>query len=317
MLFRQAFFKEKTRQWEITKRREKNEKAFAFLSSDNPAAIGKRLDQGYVPKINDSNVIGEVGKRLEILKTDIENLTNEIKTHDQSLFDIKQGRHLKLDWTQFSHDCNLKFIEELRALHTNIQQMADKCKETAERFKRIYGAREKSSSSGALRKKKKKNLKKNKKTKEKIFKRNVEKLFDQICSQEVKEEYIANGFLIPDCEIKVDREGYLRITKSKLKHLVYILDHFNHRAKCTLLDLVPDELGSDLLMALEKEQEEALENMGMRNADADENNDVDEGGSPRVIVDSDESGSEADNMSNNDSDQAADDNMQETVNKSQ
>lgn len=108
-----------------------------------------------------------------LLKTGIENLTNEIKTHDQSLFD-NQGRHFKLDWTQFSHDCNLKFIEELRALHANIQQMADECKEAAERFKCIYGAREKSSSSGALRKKKKKN----KKTKEKSFKRNVEKLFD-------------------------------------------------------------------------------------------------------------------------------------------
>ena len=151
-----------------------------------------------------------------LLKTGIENLTNEIKTHDQALFD-NQGRHLKLDWTQFSHDSNLKFIEELRALHANIQQMVDKCREAAERFKRIYGAREKSSSSGALRKKKKKN-----KRKEKIIKRNVEKLFDQICSQEVREEYIANGFLIPDCEIKVDREGYLRITKSKLKHLVYL-----------------------------------------------------------------------------------------------
>ena len=85
------------------------------------------MDQAYVPNINDSNVIGEVGKRLVLLKTGIENLTNEIKTHDQSLFDI-QGRHLKLDWKQFSHDCNFKFIEELRALHANIQQMADKCK---------------------------------------------------------------------------------------------------------------------------------------------------------------------------------------------
>lgn len=245
-----------------------------------------------------------------LLKTSIENVTNEIKTHDQALFD-NQGRHLKLDWTQFSHDSNLKFIEELRALHANIQQMADKCKEAAERFKLIYGAREKSSS-GALRKKKKK---KNKKRKEKIFKRNVEKLFDQICSQEVREEYTANGFLIPDCEIKVDREGYLRITKSKLKHLVCLLDHFSHHAKCTLLDLVPDEFGSDLLLALEKEQEEALENIGMRNTD--EENHVEDGGSSGVRIDSDESGSEADDMSDNDSDQAADDNMQETVNKLQ
>lgn len=188
--------------------------------------------------------------------------------------------------------------------------MADKCKEAAKRFERIYGAREKSSS-GALRKKKKTN----KKGKEKIFKRNVEKLFDQICSQEVREEYIANGFLIPDCEIKVDREGYLRITKSKLKHLVYLLDHFSHHAKCTLLDLVPDEVGSDLLLALEKEQEEALKNIGMRNTD--EENHVEEGGSSGVRIDSDENGSEADDMSDNDSDQAADDNMQETVNKLQ
>lgn len=309
MLFRQAFFKEKTRQWEITKQKEKNGKAFAFLGSDNPAAIGKRLDQGYVPKINDSSVIGEVGKRLVLLKTGIENLTNEIKTHDQALFD-NEGRHVKLDWTQFSHDSNLKFIEELRALQANIKQMADKCKEAAERFKRIYGAREKSSI-GALGKKKKKN----KKRKEKIFKRNVEKLFDQICSPEVREEYIANGFLIADCEIKVDREGYLRITKSKLKHLVYLLDHFSHHAKCTLLDLVPDEFGSDLLLALKKEQEEALENIGMRNTDKE--NHAEEGGSSGVRIDSDESGSEADDMSDNDSDQAADDNMQETVNKLQ
>lgn len=128
MLFRRAFLKEKTRQWETTKRKEKNEKAFAFLGSDNPAAIGKRLDQGYVPKINDFNVNGEVGKRLEILKTDIENLTDEIKTHDQSLFDKKQGRHLKLDWPQLSHDCNLKFIEELR----HFMQTYNRCKHTTD-----------------------------------------------------------------------------------------------------------------------------------------------------------------------------------------
>jgi len=58
-----------------------------------------------------------------------------------------------------------------------------------------------------------------------------------------------------------------------------------------LLDLVPDELGSDLLVALEKEQEEALENIGMRNAATDENNHVNKDGSPGVRVDSDEGGS--------------------------
>lgn len=119
-------------------------------------------------------------------------------------------------------------------------------------------------------------------------------MFDQICSQEVRGEYIANGFLVPDCEIDVDREGYIRITKSKLKHFVYLLDHFSHHAKCTLLDLVSDAFGSDLLLA--------LENICMRNTD--EENHVEEGGNSGVR-------SEADDMSDNDDDQATDDNMQQ------
>ena len=62
-------------------------------------------------------------------------------------------------------------------------------------------------------------------------------------------------------------------------------------------------------------QEEALENIGMRNTD--EENHIEEGGNPGVRIDSDESGSQADDMSDNASDQGADDNMQETVNKQQ
>jgi len=78
---------------------------------------------------------------------------------------------------------------------------------------------------------------------------------------------------------------------------------------------VPDEFGRDLLLALEKDQGEALENNGMRNTD--EENHVEEGGSSGIRIDTDESGSEADDMSDNDSDQAADYNMQERVNKLQ
>ena len=71
--------------------------------------------------------------------------------------------------------------------------------------------------------------------------------------------------------------------------MVYILDRFSHRAKCTLLDLLPEELGGDLLMVLEKEQDKASENIGNRNADVDGEERVQEGGSPVVRVDSDES----------------------------
>lgn len=64
---------------------------------------------------------------------------------------------------------------------------------------------------------------------------------------------------------------------------------------------MPDAFGSDLLLA--------LENICMRNTD--EENKVEEGGSSGVTIDSGESGSEAGDMSDNDSDQAADDNMQQ------
>ena len=47
---------------------------------------------------------------------------------------------------------------------------------------------------------------------------------------------------------------------------------------------MPDEFGSDLLLALEKEQEEALENIGMRNTDKE--NHAKEGGSSGVRIDS-------------------------------
>ena len=68
-LFRQAFIKEKTQQWEILKKKEKLKKSFEFLTSDNPAAVGKQLKEGHVPKPNDATVIENIGKKFSALKT--------------------------------------------------------------------------------------------------------------------------------------------------------------------------------------------------------------------------------------------------------
>ena len=84
------------------------------------------------------------------------------------------------------------------------------------------------------------------------FKHNVEKLFVQICGEDIRSLYVSRD-LIPDYEIIVDREKYLDITKSKLKHFVHILQYFDHNARCTLVDLVPDELGKDLLSLMDHE----------------------------------------------------------------
>jgi hypothetical protein len=85
------------------------------------------------------------------------------------------------------------------------------------------------------------------------FKHNVEKLFSQICGDDIRSIYVSKGFFIPDYKIIVNREKYLDITKSKLQHLVDILQYFDHNARCTLVDLVPNELGKDLLREMDQE----------------------------------------------------------------
>ena len=57
---------------------------FEFLKSENMAGIGPRLDVGYVPKPNDANVLTGVADKLHTLLEKVDNLVDEIKTHDQS-----------------------------------------------------------------------------------------------------------------------------------------------------------------------------------------------------------------------------------------
>ena len=136
--FRQAFIKEKVRQWELRKKIVKIEKSYNFLSSSNAAAIGNRLQSNYVPKPNDATVLFEVGKRLAKLSSDTKDLINAINEDDQSLFD-KQGRHLKTSHSQFGHEKNLVFCKELTALNASIAKLEEDCKKTAALFWRVTG----------------------------------------------------------------------------------------------------------------------------------------------------------------------------------
>ena len=63
---------------------------------------------------------------------------------------------------------------------------------------------------------------------------------------------LKEGLIVHDCDIKVDREQPLAIKASKIKHIVHLLNmgNFSHQAKCTIVDLVPDSLGTKLLRSL-------------------------------------------------------------------
>jgi len=252
VMFRKSFTEEKIRQWKIEKKYRKLEKSFLFWTSENPAAIGKRLEQTYIPKQHDASTLYNVAGRLANIKNEAQALIKEIKVHYKDLYDQK-GLKLKHKWMQFSSDANQTYINNLSCLSEKVQNTELQCQTTAERFGRIFHVSRKKSNQASdyVKKwKKRKNDKKNQKTVRARFKKNVERLLSHICRSDAQ-EFTENGFLIPDCEIKLSREEPLNITRSQLKHLVHILDLFTHQARCTLLDLVPDELGRDLLLILE------------------------------------------------------------------
>jgi len=67
------------------------------------------------------------------------------------------------------------------------------------------------------------------------------------------QDVFRNNQLVHDCDIKLNREESMQITKSKVKHLVYILNtgDFTHEDRCTSIDLVPNILTGDLFNTLE------------------------------------------------------------------
>ena len=111
-VFRKYFTQEKARQWDLFKRKEKIENSYCFLKSENMAGIANRLDEGYIPRPNDGNVLAGVAAKIHSLVDDVENLISEIKAHDQSLFETN-GINLKHKWQMSHHICNGRLIESL------------------------------------------------------------------------------------------------------------------------------------------------------------------------------------------------------------
>ena len=82
------------------------------------------------------------------------------------------------------------------------------------------------------------------------------------------------GLVIHDCDIKVNREQPLSITASKLKHLVHLLNtgNFSHEARCTIVDLVPDSLSTDLLKKMDEQNDQTMLESTSDSCDGQETN---------------------------------------------
>ena len=94
------------------KRKEKFQKSYGFLKSENMAGVGNPLEEDYIPRPNDGNVLTAVVEKIHHLLDQVESQINEIKEHGESLFNTN-GRTLKHEWQMFHHISNARLIESL------------------------------------------------------------------------------------------------------------------------------------------------------------------------------------------------------------
>ena len=195
----------------------------------------------------------------------VEKLLDEIKSHDQSLFE-SNGLTLKKKWQRFHHTCNESFITSLSKIELEINTTLTKVEETSTRFNVVCKQRKVSKNNAAINKRK--NDKKNEKRKAQTLEKNMEQLFSYLLTEDGIHD-LKEGLIVHDCDIKVDREQPLTITASKIKHIVHLLNmgNFSHQAKCTIVDLVPDSLGTKLLNQMDNQA--VIENTSDTSSDED------------------------------------------------
>ena len=155
----------------------------------------------------------------------------------------------------FHHISNVRLIESLSDMTKEMTSLLSKAEETAKKFTAVCKNRRGYSKSSAA--KKRKNDKKNENRKEHIFQKKVELMVNYLLSEEGQKMY-KEGEVIYDSDLKVDRELPISITASRVRHLVHLLNtgNFTHQARCTLVDLVPSNLTTQLLSKMDDDDDQ-------------------------------------------------------------
>lgn len=145
------------------------------------AGIGNRLEEGYVPRPNDGNVLAAVVDTIRGLLDQVENLITEINAHDQLLFDTN-GRTLKHKWQMFHHISNSRLIESLSDMRKEMTSLVSKAELVAKTFTT-------SGLENIASKKRKNNNKQNKDRKTKRFQKNLEQVSNYLLYEEGRKMY--------------------------------------------------------------------------------------------------------------------------------
>ena len=118
------------------KAQEKIEKSYGFLKSENMAGVGNRLEEGYVPRPNDGKFLTSVVEKIHHLLDQVESQINEIKEHDEPLFNTN-GRTLKREWQMFHRISNSRLIESLSDMSKEISSLLSRVEQSAKKFTRV------------------------------------------------------------------------------------------------------------------------------------------------------------------------------------
>lgn len=153
------------------------------------AGVGSRLEEGNIPCPNDGNVFTSVVEKIHHLLDQVESQINEIKEHDESLFNTN-GRTLKHEWQMFHYISNARLIESLSDMRKEMSSLLSRVEQMAKKFTRVVKNKSGYRNSAS---KNRRNDKKKKKTQR--FQRNVEKMVNYLLSEEGQKVYNGKGKL--------------------------------------------------------------------------------------------------------------------------
>ena len=106
--FRRCFVTERKRQWEVREALKAINHKLAFVTSDNPAAAGRFMEENFSAKRHDATTIKNNIDDLCKLKVKIDELNAKVTEDDNALFN-SNGRHIK-SGHKFSHDTSFRFL---------------------------------------------------------------------------------------------------------------------------------------------------------------------------------------------------------------
>ena len=134
--FRRCFVTERKRQWDVREALKGINQKLAFVTSDNPAAAGRFMQENFNAKRHDATTIRNNTDELLKLKVKIDELNAKVTEDDNALFDAS-GRHIK-SGQKVSHDSNREFLESLKSIKETVGETMELLEKARDKVASIF-----------------------------------------------------------------------------------------------------------------------------------------------------------------------------------